>query len=169
MMTSFKPKICVVTGTRAEYGLMRHLIKAIDDDLQLELQLVATGMHLSQEFGYTIDEIKKDNINIDYEVDMLVSSDSDFGTSKSIGLGIIGFTDALKILKPDLLLVLGDRFESYAASIAAMILGIKIGHIHGGEATHGLIDESIRHSITKMSHIHFASTQKYKKSKSNKY
>lgn len=163
MMTNFKPKICVVTGTRAEYGLMRHLIKAIDDDSQLELQLVATGMHLTQEFGYTIDEIKKDNINIDYEVDMLVSSDSDFGTSKSIGLGIIGFTDALKNLKPDLLLVLGDRFESYAATITAMILGIKIGHIHGGEATHGLIDESIRHSITKMSHIHFASTQEYKK------
>ena len=94
---------------------------------------------------------------------MLLSSDTDSGTSKSIGLGILGFTDAFKILKPDMIVVLGDRFESYAASIAAMILGIKIGHIHGGEATHGLIDESIRHSITKMSHIHFASTLDYKK------
>lgn len=163
MKNNSKTKICVVTGTRAEYGLLKHLMKAIKKEKKIELQIIATGMHLTKEFGYTVEEIKNDNLKIDYEVEMLLSSDSDKGTSKSIGLGIIGFTDALNNLKPDMVIVLGDRFESYAACVSAMILGIKIGHIHGGEATHGLIDESIRHSITKMSHLHFASTDKYRK------
>ena len=154
-------KICVVTGTRAEYGLLRWVIEGIKNSASLELQLVVTGMHLSPEFGLTSKEIEKDGYNIDREVEMLLSSDTSSGITKSIGLGLIGFSDALIELKPDMLLVLGDRYEIFAAASAAMIARIPIAHLHGGEATEGLIDEPIRHSVTKMSHLHFVAAEEY--------
>ena len=156
-------KICVVTGTRAEYGLLRWVIDGLDKSPSINLQLIATGMHLSYEYGMTIREIKKDGYKISNEIEMLLSSDTPVGISKSIGLGIIGFADAYSSLKPDMVVLLGDRFEILSAAIAAMTARIPIAHIHGGEATEGLIDESIRHSITKMSHLHFVATEEYRK------
>ena len=155
-------KICVVTGTRAEYGLLRWVIQGIRDSPVLQLQLVATGMHLSPEFGLTVREIESDGFIIDRKVEMLLSSDTPVGITKSMGLGLVGFADALSELQPDLLLVLGDRFEIFSAASAALIARIPIAHIHGGEATEGLIDESIRHSITKMSHLHFVAAEEYR-------
>ena len=158
-----KRKICVVTGTRAEYGLLRWVIDGIANSPVLQLQLIATGMHLSPEFGLTVQEIEADGYRIDRKVEMLLSSDTPVGITKSMGLGMIGFADALSELQPDLLLVLGDRFEIFAGASAALIARIPIGHIHGGEATEGVIDESIRHSITKMSHYHFVATDEYRR------
>ena len=155
-------KICVVTGTRAEYGLLRWVIDGIENSEMLELQLVATGMHLSPEFGMTAEAIQEDGFKIDKRVEMLMSSDSSVGISKSMGLAMIGFADAFSELNPDLLLVLGDRFEIFAAASAAMIARIPIAHIHGGESTEGLIDEAIRHSITKMAHLHFVAAESYR-------
>ena len=155
-----KSKICVVTGTRAEYGLLYPVIKAISEDEDLHLQLIATGMHLSHEFGLTFKEIEKDGFNIDKKIEILLSSDSPIGTIKSMGLGLIGFADAYSELKPDLLVVLGDRFEILAACQAALIFKIPIAHIGGGDTTEGAFDESIRHSITKMSHLHFVTNEK---------
>jgi GDP/UDP-N,N'-diacetylbacillosamine 2-epimerase (hydrolysing) len=157
-----KRKICVITGTRAEYGLLRWLMDGINKSTKLELQIIATGMHLSPEFGLTYKEIENDGFKIDRKVEMLVSSDSSNGIVKSMGLGMIGFTDALEDLNPDLLLVLGDRYEIFSAVATAMIFRIPVAHLHGGEATEGLIDESIRHSITKMSHLHFVAAEEYK-------
>ena len=154
-------KICVVTGTRAEYGLLRWVMEGIQNSPKLELQVIATGMHLSPEFGLTYREIEKDGFRIDRKVEMLLSSDTPVGIAKSMGLGIIGFADVFDELKPGLLLVLGDRFEIFAASSSAMIARIPIAHLHGGEATEGLIDEPIRHSVTKMSHLHFVATEEY--------
>jgi GDP/UDP-N,N'-diacetylbacillosamine 2-epimerase (hydrolysing) len=156
-------KICIVTGTRAEYGLLYWTIKKLISDKYFEVQLIVTGMHLSPEFGLTYKQIEDDGIKIDRKIEMLLSSDTSAGISKSIGVGIIGFADAYKELKPDLILLLGDRFEIFSAATAAMITKIPIAHCHGGEATEGLIDEPIRHSITKMSHIHFTSTEQYRK------
>ena len=156
-------KICVITGTRAEYGLLYWTIKRLLLDKYFKVQLCVTGMHLSPEFGLTYKEIEEDGMKIDKKVEMLLSSDSASGVSKSIGLGVIGFADAFSDLKPDLVLLLGDRFEIFAAATAAMIAKIPIAHCHGGEATEGLIDEPIRHSITKMSHLHFTSTEEYRK------
>ena len=156
-------KICVVTGTRAEYGLLRGVIDGIDKSKELELILIVTGMHLSSEFGLTIEDIKKDGYKITDKVEMLLSADSSSAISKSIGLGLIGFSDKFDLYKPDLLILLGDRFEILAASISALIACIPISHIHGGESTEGLIDESIRHSITKMSNLHFVAANPYKK------
>jgi UDP-N-acetylglucosamine 2-epimerase (non-hydrolysing)/GDP/UDP-N,N'-diacetylbacillosamine 2-epimerase (hydrolysing) len=156
-----KRKICVVTGTRAEYGHLCWLMKEIKDDPDLELQIIATGMHMSPEFGLTYQEIEKDGFQIDEKVEMLLSSDTSVGITKSIGLGVIGFADALDRLKPDILVVLGDRFEIFAASQAAMIARIPIAHIHGGETTVGAIDEAMRHAITKMSHFHFTAAEPY--------
>jgi len=153
-------KICVITGTRAEYGLLYWLMKEIEDDQELELQLVVTGMHLSPEFGLTYKEIEKDFL-IDKKIEMLLSSDTSVGISKSMGLAQISFAEAYSDLKPDLVVVLGDRFEIFSAVSAAMIAKIPVAHLHGGEATEGLIDEPIRHSITKMSHLHFTSTEEY--------
>ena len=158
-----KRKICVVTGTRAEYGLLRWLMDGINKSTKLDLQIVATGMHLSPEFGLTYQEIENDGFKIDRKIEMLVSSDSANGIVKSMGLGMIGFTDALTELKPDLIVVLGDRYEIFTAVAAAMIFRTPVAHLHGGEATEGLIDESIRHSITKMSHLHFVAAEEYKK------
>lgn len=155
-------KICVITGTRAEYGLLRWVIQGISEAPELELQIVATGMHLSPEFGHTWREIEKDGYTISRKVEMLTSSDTSIGVAKAIGLGMIGFADALADLKPDLIVVLGDRFEIFAAAVAAMVARIPIAHIHGGEATEGLIDEAIRHSITKMSHLHLVAAEEYK-------
>lgn len=154
-------KICVVTGTRAEYGLLYWLMKEIQADAELELQLVVTGMHLSPEFGLTYLEIEKD-FKIDKKVEMLLSSDTAVGVSKSIGLAQIGFADAYEELRPDLLVVLGDRYEIFSAVSTAMIARIPIAHLHGGETTEGAFDEAIRHSITKMSHIHFTAADEYK-------
>ena len=158
-----KRKICVVTGTRAEYGVLRWLMDGINKSTKLDLQIVVTGMHLSPEFGLTYQEIENDGFKIDRKIEMLVSSDSANGIVKSMGLGMIGFTDTLTELKPDLIVVLGDRYEIFTAVATAMIFRTPVAHLHGGEATEGLIDESIRHSITKMSHLHFVAAEEYKK------
>lgn len=155
-------KICVITGTRAEYGLLRWVMQGIQDDPELTLQVIVTGMHLSPEFGLTYREIEQDGFQIDRKVEMLTSSDTSVGIAKSMGLGMIGFADALNELRPDLIVVLGDRFEIFAAVAAALVARIPIAHMHGGEATEGLIDEAIRHSITKMSHLHFVAAAEYR-------
>ena len=155
-------KICVVTGTRAEYGLLYWLMKEIESDDKLELQLIVTGMHLSPEFGLTYKEIEKD-FKIDKKIEMLLSSDTSVGISKSMGLAQISFSEAYEDLQPDMVVVLGDRYEIFSAVSAAMIARIPISHLHGGETTEGAFDESIRHSITKMSHLHFVATDKYRK------
>ncbi len=156
-------KICVVTGTRAEYGLLRWVMEGIRERPALELQLIVTGMHLSPEFGLTYREIEKDGFHIDRKVEMLLSSDTSTGLAKSMGVGLIGFGDALEQLKPDLMLILGDRFEIFSAVAAAMVAQVPVAHLHGGEATEGLIDEAIRHSITKMSHLHFVAADEYRR------
>jgi GDP/UDP-N,N'-diacetylbacillosamine 2-epimerase (hydrolysing) len=157
-----KKKICVITGSRSEYGLLKILMKDISKTDCLQLQTVVTGMHLSPEFGYTINEIKKDGFVINKKVEMLLSSDSSVGISKSTGLGIIGFADAFEELNPDMIILLGDRFETLSAAVAAMFFRIPISHIHGGEITEGAYDEAIRHSLTKISYLHFVSTNVYK-------
>ncbi len=156
-------KICVVTGNRAEYGLLRWVMDGINNSELLELNVIATGMHLLPDYGLTVKNIEKDGFHIDKKIEMLLSSDNSVGISKSMGIGLIGFADALDQLKPDLLLVLGDRFEILSAVTAALIARIPIAHLHGGESTEGLIDEAIRHSITKMSHIHFVASEIYRK------
>jgi GDP/UDP-N,N'-diacetylbacillosamine 2-epimerase (hydrolysing) len=155
-------KICVITGTRADYGLLRCVMEYIEDDTDLKLQIIATGMHLSPEFGLTYKAIEKDGFEIDRKVEMLMSSDTSQGIAKSMGLGMIGFADALSELNPDLVIVLGDRFEIFSAVSVAMVAKIPVAHIHGGETTEGAFDESIRHAITKMSHLHFTATEEYK-------
>lgn len=156
-------KVCVVTGTRAEYGLLRWVIEGIRQSSELELQIIATGTHLSPEFGLTVNEIEADGYQVDRKVEMLLSSDTAVGVGKSMGLGMIGFADALDELKPDLLLLLGDRYELLAAASAAMVARIPIAHLHGGETTQGAFDESIRHSLTKMSHLHFVAAEEYRR------
>lgn len=158
-----KRKICVITGSRAEYGLLFWLIKSIKEDPKLELQLIVTGMHLSPEFGLTYKKIIKDGFLITKKIELLMSSDSSIGISKSIGLGVISFSEVLMDLNPDICVVLGDRFEIFSAVVASMVSRIPIAHIHGGELTQGAIDEAIRHSITKMSHLHFVATNEYAK------
>ena len=155
-------KICVVTGTRAEYGLLYWLMKEIDADDALELQIIATGMHLSPEFGSTYQQIERDGFFLNKKVDISLTSDTELAISKSMGLGMIGFADAFNELQPDLIVVLGDRFEIFSAVSAAMIAKKPLAHLHGGEITEGAFDESIRHSITKMSHLHFAATNEYR-------
>jgi len=156
-----KRKICIITGTRAEYGLLHWLMKGIKDDLDLVLQIVVTGMHLSPEFGLTYSEIEKDGFSIDKKVEMLLSADTPTAISKSTSLGMIGFADAFAELQPDIVMVLGDRFEIFAASISAMFARVPIGHISGGEKTEGAFDEAIRHSITKLAWWHFVAAKEY--------
>lgn len=156
-----KRKICVVTGTRAEYGLLYWLMKEIEADSDLELQIIVTGMHLSPEFGLTYKEIEKD-FKIDKKIEMLLSSDTSIGISKSMGLAQISFAEAYEELQPDIVVVLGDRYEIFSAVSAAMITRLPIAHLHGGETTEGAFDESIRHSITKMSHLHFTAADAYR-------
>jgi len=155
-------KICVITGTRADYGLLRWVMQGIKDDTDLNLQIIATGMHLSPEFGHTYKAIEADDFKIDLNVEMLTSSDTPVGVAKSMGLGMIGFADALNELNPDLIVVLGDRFEIFAAVAAALVARIPVAHLHGGESTEGVIDEAIRHSITKMAHLHFVAADEYR-------
>lgn len=154
-------KIAVFTGTRAEYGLLYWLLKDIQADSDLELQMLVSGMHLSPEFGYTYKQIEDDGFIINEKVEMLLSSDSSVGTVKSIGLGVIGFADSLNRLTPDLLVILGDRFEALAVAQAAMIMRIPIVHLHGGEVTEGAYDDAIRHAITKLSTYHCVSTKSH--------
>jgi len=155
-------KICIVTGTRAEYGLLHLLIKAIEQAPELALQLVVTGTHLSPEFGLTYREIEKE-FAIDKKLDVLQFADDAVGISKTMGLALDKFAETFAQLKPDLLVVLGDRYEIFSATIAATVACIPIAHIHGGETTEGAMDEAFRHAITKMSHLHFAATNTYKK------
>jgi GDP/UDP-N,N'-diacetylbacillosamine 2-epimerase (hydrolysing) len=155
-------KICIVTGSRAEYGVLKGLMSLIENSNFLDLQVVVTGAHLSSEFGNTFEIISEDGFSIDKKVDMLLSSDSDRAITKSIGLGVIGLSDAFYDLKPDIIILTGDRYEMVAASIAASTLRIKIAHLHGGEITEGAYDDAFRHSITKMSHLHFVATSSYR-------
>lgn len=157
-----KRRVCVVTGSRAEYGLLFWLMKEIQASPALELQVVATGMHLSPEFGLTFRNIEEDGFRIDEKVEMLLSSDTPAGIAKSIGLGTIGFADAFARLKPDIVVLLGDRFEIFAAAQTALVARVPIAHLHGGETTEGAIDEALRHAITKMAHLHFVATEEYK-------
>jgi GDP/UDP-N,N'-diacetylbacillosamine 2-epimerase (hydrolysing) len=157
-----KRKICVVTGTRADYGLLRWFMQGVKDDPQLTLQVIATGMHLSPIFGLTYKEIENDGFSIDWKVETIGEFDTPVEISESIADGIRGCARAISKLQPDLLVVLGDRFEIFAAATAALAARVPIAHIHGGEATEGLIDEAIRHAITKMSHLHFVAAEDYK-------
>lgn len=156
-------KVCVFTGTRAEYGLLRWVIQGVQDAPDLKLQLLVTGMHLSPEFGLTYREIEADGLHIDERVEMLVSADTASSTAKSMGLGLIGFGDAFARLRPDIIVLLGDRFEVLAAASAALVAGIPVAHLHGGETTEGAFDESIRHAVTKMSHLHFVAAEAYRR------
>jgi GDP/UDP-N,N'-diacetylbacillosamine 2-epimerase (hydrolysing) len=155
-------KICIVTGTRAEYGLLYWLIKEVHDDPKLQLQLLVTGMHLAPEFGLSWKQISADGFPISRKIEMLLSSDTAIGISKSMGLAQISFAEAFEELQPDILILLGDRTETFSAATAALIAGIPIAHIHGGELTEGAYDDAIRHSITKMSQLHFTSTEIYR-------
>ena len=156
-------KICVVTGSRAEYGLLYWLLKEIQEDDELTLQLIVTGMHLSPEFGLTYRQIEEDGFRIDAKIEMLLSGDTAAAVTKSMGVGLIGFADAYERLRPDIVVVLGDRYEIMAAAQAAMVARIPIAHLHGGESTEGAMDEAIRHSITKMAHLHFTATESYRR------
>lgn len=158
-----KKKVCVFTGTRAEYGILSSLMRGIDEHPDMELQIVATNMHLSPEYGLTINEIRRDGFKVDKCVEMLLSSDTPTGTAKSVGLGIIGFADALAELQPNLVLILGDRYEMLGVAQTATLFNIPIAHLHGGEITEGAYDDCIRHAITKLSHLHFTSTEEYRR------
>ena len=162
-MNTYKKKICVVTGSRADYGLLKEVILKIKKSHKLKLILIATGTHLSEEYGYTLKEIVKDKFRINEKIKLLKKGDSEISISESTAQGIKLFGKAFKKYNPQLLLILGDRFEIFSAATAAMLSRIPIGHIHGGEITEGAIDDSIRHSITKMSHIHFVAHKAYKK------
>lgn len=163
LMEPAKRKVAVFTGTRAEYGLLYWLLNDLQNDNELQLQLIVSGMHLSPEFGNTWQQIEKDGFSIDEKIEILLSSDTPVGTAKSMGLGVLGFADALSRLKPEVLVILGDRFEALAAAQTAMILRIPVFHLHGGEITEGAYDDAIRHAITKLSYMHGTSTDEYMK------
>ena len=158
-----KRKICVVTGTRAEYGLLQPIMQAIKEDQVLELQLVVTGMHLSPEFGLTYKTIEDDDFEISEKIEILLSSDTSIGVAKAIGLATISFSETLDRLKPDFIMVLGDRFELLAVAQVALVSRIPIVHLGGGDVTEGAFDEAIRHSITKMSQLHFVTNKESEK------
>jgi len=158
-----KRKICVLTGTRAEYGLLRWLMTDVSNDAALELQVIATGAHLSPEFGLTYREIEADGFRIDRKVEMLLSSDSPVGITKSMGLGLSGYADALSELRPDVLVLLGDRYETFSAAAAALVAKIPVAHLHGGEITEGAFDDALRHAISKLSHLHFVALDDYRR------
>ncbi|WP_010648145.1 UDP-N-acetylglucosamine 2-epimerase [Oceanobacillus massiliensis] len=155
-------KVCIITGTRAEYGLLKPLIIKVEKDEDLELQLIATGMHLSPEFGLTYKEIEEDGFSVHEKIEILLSSDSSIGISKSMGLAMVSFAECFGRIKPDLVIILGDRFEIFSAVSAASVMQIPVAHLHGGETTEGAFDEAFRHSITKMSFLHFTSTEEYR-------
>ncbi len=156
-------KICVVTGSRAEYGLLAPLMRWVQNDPDLRLQIIATNMHLSPEFGLTYREIEEDGFRIDRKVEMLLAGDTSVSTVKSMGLEMIGLSDAYRELAPDLLVILGDRYEMLVAASAALIFQIPVAHLSGGDLTEGAYDDAIRHSITKMSHLHFTTTDAYRR------
>ena len=158
-----KKKIAIFTGTRAEYGLLYWIIKALHEFDDIELQLLVGGMHLSPEFGNTVTQIEADGFPISEKIEFLLSSDTPVGISKSMGLAIISAAEAIERHNPEILILLGDRYETLALAQTAMLARVPIAHIHGGEVTEGLIDEAIRHSITKMAHIHFTSTETYRR------
>ena len=162
-MSNVKRKIAVVTGSRADYGLLYWLLHEIKHDPSLELQVIVTGMHLSPEFGNTYKEIEKDGFEITCKVDSLISSDSSIAITKSVGLGVIGFADAYATCQPDIIVLLGDRHEILAAGMAALMMRIPIAHIHGGETTPAMLDDPIRHCLTKMAHLHFPAADEYAK------
>lgn len=155
-------KICVFTGSRAEYGLLTPLMKEIQSDPRLQLQLLVSGSHLEREFGETWHEIEADGFRIDGKIDMQLNSDMPVATAQSMARCLSGCAEALQQLSPDIFVVLGDRYEALAAAEAAMLLRIPIAHIHGGETTEGAIDDAIRHALTKLSHLHFAATEQYR-------
>ncbi len=156
-------KICIITGTRAEWGLFYPLAQQIKDDKDLVLQIIATGMHLSEKYGLTYKEIERDGFKIDKKEEILTEDDTEEGTAKFTALGIIKITEALKEIKPDMVVLLGDRFETFSAAVSAFLLKIPIAHLHGGELTEGAIDDALRHSITKMANFHFVSAEPYRK------
>ncbi len=158
-----KRKIAVVTGSRAEYGLLYLIMKEIQNDPDLELQVIVTGMHLSPEFGLTYRFIEEDGFEIAAKIEMLLSSDTAAGIAKSMGLCLISTTDTLHKLNPDVLVLLGDRFETLAVTQAALVQRIPVAHVHGGELSEGAMDDAIRHAITKMSHLHFVAAESYRK------
>ena len=155
-------RVCIVTGSRAEYGLLRWIMQGLQNSKHCQLQTVVTGMHLSPEFGSTWQAIVDDGFAIDWKVDMLLGSDGAVGVTKSMGLATIGFADAFAHLAPDLVVILGDRFEILAAASAALIAGIPMAHLHGGEVTEGAYDDAIRHALTKMAHLHFTAAETYR-------
>lgn len=155
--------ICVVTGTRADYGLLQWVMEGIRLDPTLKLQVVATGTHLSIDFGLTYREIEADGFSLDRKLDILTDDDTAVGVTKAIGRGVISFADAFAELSPDVVVLLGDRFETLAAATAALIAGLPIAHLHGGEITEGAFDDAIRHAVTKMSHLHFVAAEPYRK------
>lgn len=155
-------KIAVFTGTRAEYGLLFWLLKAIQKSSEAELQLIVSAMHLSPEFGLTYEQIIADGFKIDAKVETLLSSDTQVGVAKAMGLGCIGYADALDRLRPDMIVILGDRYEALAMAQTSLIMSVPIAHIHGGELTEGAYDDAIRHAITKMSHLHFPAVEEYR-------
>jgi GDP/UDP-N,N'-diacetylbacillosamine 2-epimerase (hydrolysing) len=155
-------KVLVVTGTRSEYGLLYWTMKEIKNDVDLQLQLVVTGNHLVKDYGYTVEQIRRDEFKIDEEIDMIINSEEKGSIAKSMGLEMIQMAQCFQKLKPDILLVLGDRYETFVAATCAMMMNIPIAHMNGGESTEGAVDEQIRHAITKMAHIHFPGAEYYK-------
>jgi UDP-hydrolysing UDP-N-acetyl-D-glucosamine 2-epimerase len=160
---SYNPRtICIFTGSRAEYGLLKRVMIGIQDAPDLNLQLIVTGMHLAHEFGMTIQEIRADGFEPDETIEILLSGDTPTAICKSMGLALMGYGETLQRLKPDMVVVLGDRFETFCMAAAAQVCQVPLAHIHGGEITEGAIDEAFRHSITKMAHLHFASCEAYR-------
>jgi len=159
MKTSKSKKICVITGSRAEFGLLKNLIKRLIKSKKIEVKLIVTGSHLSKKYGLTLDEINKEKIKVEKKINLNLKKDNSEGLSSSISLGLNKFVNLLNKLSPDSILVVGDRFEIFTAALAATICRIPICHIHGGELTEAVQDDVFRHSITKMSHVHFAATQ----------
>tara|TARA_B100001029_G_C15037865_1_gene441438 strand:+ start:137 stop:1312 length:1176 start_codon:yes stop_codon:yes gene_type:complete len=163
MKTSKFKKICVVTGSRAEYGLLKNLLFLIQKEKFFKLQLVVTGSHLSKKYGLTANNIVKDQFKINNKIDLKLNKDDTFSLASSMSIGLSKFVRIFEKNKPDLIILLGDRYEIFTASIAATLCRVPIGHIHGGEITKSLVDEAFRHSISKMSHLHFTATKEYKK------
>ena len=163
MTISKSKKICIITGSRAEYGLLKNLILRLKKNKKFKIKLIVTGSHLSEKYGFTLREIKKDSLNIENKINLNFKKDNTIGISNSISLGLNKFVKIFEKLKPDLILVLGDRFEIYTSALAALLCRLPICHIHGGELTEAMLDDAFRHSITKMSHIHFAANQIYRK------
>ena len=157
-----RKKICIVSGSRAEFGLLRFVIEGVKNSSLLDLQLIVTGMHLSTEYGLTYKEIEKCGFKIDKKIETVLASDTPSSITKSTGLGLIGCAQSFEELNPDCVVILGDRYEVFACALAALFFKIPIVHIHGGELTRGSFDDSIRHSITKMSWFHFVASEEYK-------